>query len=205
MRLRNWTVVAVGLAALVLPILFIAQAGAVKQVSPFGFMVENAGIRLVVDAETARYQGKKAFIPIVIFIGSSGAQTIKLNRGAFTLTDPNGKVSPMATQEQIKDKKNYGDFAVADDYTYIHKTIEVGPDVQSFIGLSMQKGTCFFPNVSGTPALIRDDLELRPNGWTGALLYFANPAGKAKGAYKLTYTDPATKGVVTVPFEIDWK
>lgn len=182
-----------------------AQAGAAKQVSPFGFMVENAGIRLVVDTETARYQGKKPYIPMMVFIGFFGAKSITLTRAAFTLTDPNGKVIPMADLATIKDKKNYGDFGVADDYTFIHKTIEAGPDVQSFNGLSFQPGTCFFPNAGGLPALIRDTVELRPNGWTSALMYFANPGGKVKGTYKLTYTDPATKGVVTVPFTIDWK
>jgi hypothetical protein len=37
------------------------------------------------------------------------------------------------------------------------------------------------------------------------LAYFPNPVPKEKGTYKLTYTDPATKGVVTVPFEIKWR
>jgi hypothetical protein len=194
-----------GAVVLLLPLLLVAQAGGATKVSPFGFMVESDGIRLVVDAETARYQGKKPYIPIAIFIGSAGAKSITLNRGAFTLTDPSGKVSPMATTDDVKDKKNYGNFAVADDYTFIKKTIEAGPDVQSFNGLRVQTGTCFFPNVGGKPAMIRDDVELRPNGWTMALLYFANPAGKAEGTYKLTYTDPATKGVVVVPFEIQWK
>jgi hypothetical protein len=81
----------------------------------------------------------------------------------------------------------------------------MGPDVQSFNGLGFQKRTCFFPNVGGAPAMIRDDLQLRPNAWTWALMYFANPGGKAAGTYKLTYTDPATKGVVAIPFTIQWK
>jgi hypothetical protein len=41
--------------ALALPLVLIAQAGAAKQASPFGFMVENAGIRMMVDTEAARY------------------------------------------------------------------------------------------------------------------------------------------------------
>jgi len=192
------------LAALVVlvPLAFIGQGGEVSKASPFGFMVENAGIRLVVDTETARTKNDKPFIPIVIFIGSRGAQSIRLTRAAFTLTDPSGKVSPMATIEQIQDKKNYGFSEVANDYTFIHKTIEVGPNIAAFNGLRIQPGTCFFKNIAGKPSIIRDDLELRPNGWTWALLYFANPAG---GNYKLTYTDPTTKGVVVVPFEVDWK
>ncbi len=190
---------------LVLPMALAAQGGAAKSVSPFGFMMENAGIRVVVDAEATRYQGKSKYIPLVVFVGSSGAQTITLNRGAFTLTDPSGAVHPLATQAEISDKKNYGSFNVANDYTFVHKTINAGPDVQSYNGLGFQDDTCFFPNVSGRPSLVRDNVQVRPNAFTAALLYFANPAGKAAGIYKLTYTDPATKTVVVVPFVIKWK
>lgn len=205
MRTRYGFLAILGAVAVLVPLILAAQAGAAKKVSPFGFMVENDGIRLVVDTQTACYQGKKPYIPMVIFIGSYGAKTIQLTRAAFTLADPSGKVNLMADLATIKDKKNYGDFSVADDYTFIKRTIEAGPNVQSFNGLSFQQGTCFFPNVAGMPAMIRDDVELRPNGWTMALLYFANPAGKDKGTYTLTYTDPATKGVVAVPFTIQWK
>jgi hypothetical protein len=206
MRKGLWILGTLAVVALALPLVLIAQAGAAKQVSPFGFMVENAGVRMVVDTETARYQGKSKYIPLVVFIGYNGTQSITLTRGAFTLTDPSGKVVSMADRDTIKDKKNYGDFNVANDYTFIHKTIEVGPDVQSFNGLTFQQGAVvFFPNVSGLPAMIREPGELRPFAFTSALMYFANPGGKMKGAYKLTYTDPATKGTVTVPFEIEWK
>jgi hypothetical protein len=53
--------------------------------------------------------------------------------------------------------------------------------------------------------MIRDQVQIRPNGFTTALLYFANPGGRVKGTYKLAYTDPTTKASVTVPFEIVWK
>jgi hypothetical protein len=206
MRKGIWILGTLAVVALAIPLVLIAQAEAAKQVSPFGFMVENAGVRMVVDTETARYQGKSKYIPLVVFIGYNGSQSITLSRAAFTLTDPSGKVISMASQEEIKDKKNYGDFNVANDYTYIQKTIEAGPDVQSFNGLSFQRGAAvFFPNVSGIPAMIREPGELRPIAFTSALMYFANPGGKMKGAYKLTYIDPATKGTVTVPFEIEWK
>ena len=206
MRKGLWILGMLAVVALALPLVLIAQAGAAKQVSPFGFMVENAGIRMVVDTETARYQGKSKYIPLMVFIGYNGSQSITLSRAAFTLTDPSGKVASMAGQEEVKDKKNYGDFNVANDYTFIHKTIEAGPDVQSFNGLSFQQGAVvFFPNVGGIPAMIREPAELRPIAFTSALMYFANPGGKMKGTYKLTYIDPATKGTVTVPFEIEWK
>ena len=209
MRKGLWILGTLAVLSLVLPLVLIAQGAAAPaaatKVSPFGFLAENAGIKVVVDTETARYQGKSKYIPMVVFFAARGAQTITLNRAAFTLTDPSGKVHPMATQEEIKDKKNYGDFNVANDYTFIHKTIEAGPDVQSFNGLSFAKGVVvFFPNVSGLPAMGREPGELRPNGWGWALMYFANPGGKMAGTYKLTYTDPATKGTVTVPFEIKW-
>jgi hypothetical protein len=205
MRKGVWILATLAVVSLVLPLIPVAQAPAVKKVSATGFMVENAGIRVVVETETARYKGKSAYIPMVVFVGFSGAKAITLNRGAFTLTDPSGKVAPMADLATIKDKKNYGDFAVADDYTFIQKTVEAGPCAAAFNGLGFQKGTCFFPNVGGAPALIRDTVEVSPTAWTWALMYFANPGGKMKGTYKLTYTDPATKGVVTVPFEIEWK
>ena len=206
MRKGLWILGTLAVVALALPLVLIAQAEAAKQVSPFGFMVENAGVRMVVDTETARYQGKSKYIPLMVFIGYNGTQSITLTRDAFTLTDPSGKVVSMADRDTVKDKKNYGDFNVANDYTFIHKTIEAGPDVQSFSGLSFQKGAVvFFPNVSGIPAMIREPGELRPFAFTSALMYFANPGGKMKGTYKLTYIDPATKGTVTVPFEIEWK
>ena len=206
MRTKNWLWAGVVSVVVLLPLVLIAQAGAVTKASPFGFLVENAGIKVVVDTETACWQGKSKYIPVAVFVASRGAQAITLTRAAFTLTDPSGKVHAMATQEEIKDKKNYGDFNVANDYTFFHKTIEVGPDVQSFNGLSLAPAAAvFFPNVSGKPALIREPGELRPNGWTWFLAYFANPGGKMAGTYKLTYADPATKGVVEVPFEIKWK
>jgi len=206
MRKGLWILETLAVAALALPLVLIAQAEAAKQVSPFGFMVENAGIRMVVDTETARYQGKSKYIPMVVFIGYNGSESITLSRAAFTLTDPSGKVAPMASQEEVMDKKGYGGGNVANDYTFIHKTIEAGPDVQSFNGLSFQQGAAvFFPNIAGIPAMIREPAELRPIAFTSALMYFANPGGKMKGTYKLTYTDPATKGTVTVPFSIDWK
>lgn len=205
MSTKRWILSVAGVLAVLVPLAFIAQAGGATKVSPFGFMAESAGIKIVVDVETARYQGKMKYIPVVVFIGSNGAQTITLDRAAFTLTDPAGTVHPMGSLEEVKNKKNYGDFNVANDYTFVHKTIEAGPDVQSFNGLNFQQGTCFFPNAGGLPAMLRDTVQLRPNGWTWALMYFPNPGGKAKGTYKLTYTDPASKGVVVVPFEIDWK
>ena len=206
MRKGLWILGTLAVVALVLPLVLIAQGAAVTKVSPFGFMCENSGIKVVVDTETARYQGKSKYIPMVVFIASRGAQTISLNRDAFTLTDPSGKVHPLASQEEVMDKKNYGGGNVADDYTYIKRTIEAGPDVQAFNGLSFQQGAVvFFPNIAGLPAMIRDTGELRPNGWCSVLLYFANPGGKMKGDYKLTYTDPTSKAAVTVPFPIEWK
>ena len=204
MRKAAWSLAGLMVLALLIPLTMVAQSGFDK-VSPFGFRGEGSGIKVVVDTETARYQGKSKYIPIVVFIGSQGAQSITLNQAAFTLTDPSGKVYPMAPLEEVKDKKAYGDFNIANDYTFIKKTIEAGPDAQSYNGLSYQQGlVVFYPNIAGIPAMVRDTGELRPNGFGMFLAYFANPGGKMNGTYKLTYTDPATKGVVTVPFEIKW-
>jgi hypothetical protein len=205
MRKAKWSLASLMVLALLIPLAMLAQAGFDK-VSPFGYRGQGSGIKVIVDTEPAAWQGKSKFIPLVIFVGSEGAQSITLNMAAFTLTDPSGKVHPLAPYDVIKDKKSYGDFNVANDYTFISKTIEMGPDAQSYNGLGYQKGlVVFYPNVSGAPAMVRDTAELRPNAFGMFLAYFANPVPKAKGTYKLTYTDPATKGVVTVPFEIKWR
>ena len=204
---RRW-ILAVSLAvAVLLPLAFIAQAGAVSKTSAFGFKVEAQGIRLVVDTQTATWKKKADIIPMVIFIGntaSSSTGVLSLNRGCFTLTDPNGKTQALCSLDTIKDTANYGSIEVANDYSFIRRTIEAGPNVQSFNGQGLQPGTCFYPNVRGKPNMIRDEVQIRPNGYTWALLYFPNPAGRAKGTYKLTYTDPTSKATVTVPFEIAW-
>lgn len=205
MRRAKWSLASLMILAVLVPMAMLAQAGFDK-VSPFGYRGQAAGIKVVVDTEPAAWQGKAKFIPLVIFVGSEGAQTITLNQAAFALTDPSGKVLPMAPYDVIKDKKSYGDFNVANDYTFIKKTIEAGPDAQSYNGLGYQQSVVvFYPNVSGKPALVRDTAELRPNAFSMFLAYFPNPVPKAQGTYKLTYTDPATKGVVTVPFEIKWR
>jgi|WetSurMetagenome_2_1015567.scaffolds.fasta_scaffold07134_6 hypothetical protein len=206
MRSAKWSLASLMVLAILIPLTMLAQTGFDK-VSPFGYRGQASGIKVIVDTEPAAWQGKSKFIPLVIFVGSEGAQSITLNQAAFTLTDPSGKVLPMAPYDVIKDKKNYGDFNVANDYTFIKKTIEAGPDAQSFNGLGYQPGlVCFYPNVGpGGQSMIRDTAELRPNAFGMFLAYFANPVPKAKGTYKLTYTDPATKGVVTVPFEIKWR
>ena len=196
------------LAVVLIPLAFLAQAGSASKTSTFGFMVQEQGIRLVVNTETAAWKKKPDFLPLVIFIGNStlsSASVLTLNRYCFTLTDPIGQTHSLCTLKEIQDGKNYGFVKVANDYTFIQQSIEAGPDVQSFNGLSLQPGTCFFTNVRGQPSMIRDQVQIRPNGFTTALLYFANPSGRAKGTYKLTYTDPTTKASVTVPFEIAWK
>lgn len=205
MHKAKWSLASLMVLAILIPLTMLAQTGFDK-VSPYGYRGQASGVKVIVDVEPAAWQGKSKFIPLVVFVGSEGAQSVTLNMAAFTLTDPSGKVHPMAPLADVKDKKAYGDFNIANDYTFIKKTIEAGPDAQSFNGLGYQQGlVVFYPNISGVPAMIRDTAELRPNAFGMFLAYFANPVPKAKGTYKLTYTDPATKTVVTVPFEIKWR
>lgn len=174
-------------------------------VSPFGFGAEQMGVKVVVDAESARYHGKDAYIPLVIWIGSWENITLNLDRTAFSLKDPSGNTHALATVEEIKDKKNYGDFKVADDYTFIQKTSDAGPIRSAFSGLALQGDTCFFINIAGRPGLLRDQVQVKPRAFTLALLYFANPGGKVAGTYVLTVKDAKGGFSVDVPFVIDWK
>lgn len=186
--------------------LIVAQAPAFSTVSEFGFKVDTNTLRMVADVDAARYKGKEKYIPVVMLIGARGSASLNLDRSSFTLTDPAGTVHPLATVEEIQNKANYGNFAVADDYTYIVKTVEGGPARAAFTGLGFQQGTCFFVNVGkGMPKMLRDQVELRPNAFTWALLYFANPMGKEAGQYTLTFSDPKNGIKVDLPVTIPWK
>lgn len=174
-------------------------------VSPFGFGAEEMGVKVVVDTESARYHGKDHYIPLVFWIGSWENITLNLDRTSFSLRDPSGKTHSLATVGEISDKKNYGDFKVADDYTFIQKTSDVGPIRSTFTGLALQGDTCFFINIAGRPGMIRDQVQVRPRAFTLALLYFSNPGGKAAGTYVLTVKDAKGGFSVDVPFTMDWK
>lgn len=174
-------------------------------VSPFGFGADQMGVKVVVDTESARYHAKDKYIPLVFWIGSWENITLNLDRTSFNLKDPAGVSHPLANVAEIKDKKNYGDFKVADDYTFIQKTSDVGPIRSAYTGLALQGDTCFFVNIAGRPGIIRDQVQVKPRAFTLALLYFANPAGKAAGTYVLTVKDTKGGFSVDVPFTIDWK
>lgn len=186
--------------------LIVAQAPAFSTVSEFGFRVDTSVLRMVADVDAARYKGKEKYIPVVMLIGARGAVSLNLDRSSFTLTDPSGQAHPLATVAEIQDKASYGNFKVADDYTYIVKTVEGGPARAAFTGLGFQSGTAFYVNVGkGLPKMLRDQVELRPNAYTWALLYFANPMGKAAGKYTLTFSDPKNNIKVELPITIPWK
>jgi hypothetical protein len=206
MRARGWFWSLGAILAIAAPLAYLAQAGEVSKVSEFGYEVDTGGVRMVADVEAARYKGKAKYIPIVMLIGARGTATLNLDRSSFTLTDPAGQTHPLATVAEIQDKKNYGNFNVADDYTYIAKTVEAGPARAAFTGLGFQQGTAFYVNVGkGFPKMLRDQVQLRPNAFTWALLYFANPGGKASGTYTLTFDDPKNNLKVQLPFTISWK
>lgn len=181
-----------------------ARAGG--NISPFGYLVVDGDVTLAVDTQAACHHGKDKFIPLVFWIGCWAPRALNINRGSFTLTDPDGRSIPVATLAEVQDKKAYGLFKVADDYTFVRNTADFQQIRLNFNGLWLEPDTCFFVNVGrGGPSLLRDNIQLRPNGYTLALLYFPNPSVGAAGPYVLTFTDARNRISLAVPFTIDWK
>jgi len=181
-----------------------ARAGG--NISPFGYLVNDGDVTLAVDTQAARHHGNDKFIPLVFWLGCWAPKALNINRGSFTLTDPEGRSFPVATLAEIQDKKAYGLFKVADDYSFVRNTADFQQIRLNFNGLWLEPDTCFFVNIGrGGPSLIRDDIQLRPNGYTLALLYFPNPSVGAAGPYTLTFTDARNGISLSVPFTIDWK
>lgn len=181
-----------------------ARAGG--DISPFGYLVKEGGVTLAVDTQAARHHGKDRFIPLVFWIGCWAPKALDINRGSFTLTDPEGRSLPVATLAEIQNKRAYGLFKVADDYTFVRNTADFQQIRLHFNGLCLEPDTCFFVNIGrGGPSLIRDDIQLRPNAYTLALLYFPNPSGGAAGTYILTFTDHRNGVSLAAPFTIDWE
>ena len=103
---RPWFPTISLLAAVLIPLAFIAQAGSATKTSTFGFMVHEQGIRLVVNTETAAWKKKPNFVPLVIFIGNStlsSASVLTLNRYCFSLTDPIGQIHSLCTLKEIQE------------------------------------------------------------------------------------------------------
>ncbi len=185
-------------------LLLALAADAQETVAPFCYTGVSGDVRVVVDVKAARHRGGEKYIPLMVYVGTNGSKSLRLTLGSFSLREPDGAVSPAATQAQIQDKKAYGYFKVADDYTFLWNNLDRGPVRMAYNGLAYQTGSCFFPNVGGVPYLVRDFVDLIPYSFTRVLLYFANPLGKTKGVYILTYRDPKTGTEVQVPFRIQW-
>jgi hypothetical protein len=198
-RRHLWT------AALAASALFFALgANAQETVAPFCYTGLSQEVRVVVDTKAAGHRGGEKFIPLMVYVGCSGSKGLRLDPKAFSLREPDGAVSPVATREQIQDKTLYGYFKVADDYTFLWNNLDRGPIRMAFNGLGYMARTCFFPNVGGFPSLVRDEVDLLPYTFTRVLLYFANPIGKSTDVYILTYKDPHTATEVQVPLRIQW-
>jgi len=180
------------------------SAGAQETAAPFCFTGLSQDVRVVVDVNAARHRGGEKFIPLMVYVGSWGAKALRIDARSFSLTSPGGALSLSATRDQVQDRTAYGYFKVADDYTFLWNNLDRGPIRMAFNGLGYMAGTCFFPNVGGFPSLVRDDVDLIPNAFTRALLYFPNPAGKSEGVYILTYRDPRNDVEVQVPLRIAW-
>jgi|WetSurMetagenome_2_1015567.scaffolds.fasta_scaffold03124_4 hypothetical protein len=200
-RFHRLRTAAVAAGALLLSALAI---GAQETVAPFCYTAMTHDVRVVVDVSAARHRSGEKFIPLMVYVGCWGSKALHLNQRSFALEGPDGAVSPLATREQIQDKKLYGYFRVADDYAFLWNNRDRGPVRMAFNGLGYMTGTCFYPNVGGVPYLLRDEVDLIPYSYTRVLLYFANPLGKADGVYLLSYRDPRTGIEVRVPFRIRW-
>lgn len=186
-------------------LLLALSAQAQETVAPFCYTGVSGDVRVVVDVNAARNRGGEKYIPLMVYVGTNGSKSLRLTLGSFSLREPDGAVSPAATQAQIQDKTAYGYFKVADDYTFLWNNLDRGPVRMAYNGLAYQTGSCFFPNVSGVPYLVRDFVDLIPYSFTRVLLYFANPLGKSKDIYVLTFKDPKTGTEVQVPFRIQWE
>ncbi len=196
MKKRFMVAVAIGLAT----VLVLAAPTVVKKLSAYGYVGRSGDATLVVDMDLARLRGKERLIPLQVWLGHTGAKTLYVNRKSFTLKDPEGVTHPLASVKEAA--KLYGSSLVGNDYGYYSRLT----DYASMLYLSCVyiPGVAFFANPSGRPDILYDKVELPRRTFVKALLYFKNPAGKAKGKYTLIYNDPKSGTKIEIPFSIPW-
>ncbi len=177
-------------------------AGGVSKLSTYGYVGRSGDVSLVVDMDAARFRGAEKYIPLLIWLGHTERKALHAERGSFTLKDPAGQVHALATAQEVT--TSYGPTLVTNDYRY---TREQQQDYGSMVFLACQQieRVAFFPNPSGVPGVLYDHVELPNRTYFHALLYFANPGGKAPGDYTLVYDDPSSKTHIEIPFPIPWQ
>jgi hypothetical protein len=178
-----------------------AAGSSVNKLSTYGFVGRSGDAALIVDMDVARYRGSEKYIPVLIWLGHTDNKTLYADRSSFTLTDPKGDKIPLASSQEVT--KDYGPTLISNDYTYIRRM----PNYGSMVYLANRpiRSVAFFPNPSGAPGILYDNVELPNRTYFWALLYFANPAGKDGGQYTLTYNDPKSHTLIEVPFTIPWQ
>lgn len=198
MKTRFWLLM--GAIVLLATLGAVAGSNEVKKISANAMVGKIGDVQLIVDYDAARLRGGEKFIPIKIWLGSRANKPIYADRTSFTLTDPAGKVQPLPGPQEVVEQ--YGSNLISSDYGY-YKNL---PDYasSSFLSCTFIARVAFFANPSGSPKVLYDHVELPRQTFCDALLYFANPGGRAPGEYKLTYDDPKSKTHIEVPFTVPW-
>ena len=179
----------------------LAAGGAVevKKLSAYGYAGRLGDVDLIVDYDVARLRGGEKFVPLLVWLGHSEKKVLHANRGSFTLTDPKGTKLVLPDVNEVR--KEYGTNLMGNDWEYIRQ-ITYGKD--RFLACTKLQQVAFFPNPSGQPGVLYDQVELPNRTFFKTLLYFPNPAGKAGGNYTLTYDDQKSGTHIEVPFSIPW-
>lgn len=199
MRKTFTTLAALALVALALSAFW--AAGNVKKLSTYGYVGRSGDVSLVVDMDLARYRGGEKYIPLLVWLGHTENKRLYATRTSFTLTDPKGVKQLMATPDEVL--KSYGPTLVSSDYTYMGRL----PDYGSMVYLACQTipQVAFFPNPSGKPKVLYDQVELPNRTMFKAVVYFTNAVGQDAGTYTFTYDDPKSQTHIDVPFTIPWE
>jgi hypothetical protein len=173
----------------------------VSKLSAYGYIGRSGDATLVVDMDAARFRGQEKYIPLLVWLGQNEPKTLHADRSSFSLKDPDGQVHALATPQEVT--ASYGPAQIANDYRYVRQQQQ---DYASMVFLDSRplRNVAFFPNPAGRPGILYDRVELPNRTYFRTLLYFSNPAGKAKGDYTLIYDDPVSKTHIEVPFTIPW-
>jgi hypothetical protein len=107
----------------------------------------------------------------------------------------------MATPDEVL--KNYGPSLISSDYGYMGRL----PDHASMVYLACQDipKVAFFPNPTGRPKVLYDQVELPNRTVFRTVVYFPNAAGRDPGTYTFTYDDPKSQTHIEIPFTIPWE
>lgn len=179
------------------------EPGVVKKLSAYGFASEKDGVTLIADVDATHIRGGEKYLPIRVWLGKESKGTVEITRSSFTLTDPDGAGHAVASVEEVR--KDYGPNLISADYQYDHRVVQSGDYVSlHFNSFNFVSPPVYFANPSGAPGTLHEKGEVQLRTYTGTFLYFANPAGRDPGTYKLTFTDPKSGLSLDVTFMVPW-